>query len=307
MKFTAAGAVSWQRRYDPGAQQQFNQVRPTVDGGYIAVGIYVNAGFGDVWVVKTDSNGQVSWQNRYGGAAADEAFDVQQTSDLGYIVAGVAFSFPGPSMAGWVIKLDATGSLSWQRSYQNPGLTPGLLIRSVRQSTDGGYLLGGSYALTPGAGEGWLAKLDSAGNISWQRAYGGAGDDAVARAFPTADGGVALSGSTRSYQPNYDAWLIKCDGLGNLGSCNVALNATVGTSVTNGTSGATDAPGAVSTLTETTPSPTLTTTAAVLTTLCAPLALATNQAVPVLSPMGLLLLALLLALGGFWTVRTRSS
>src|SRR3954463_10548605 len=88
----------------------------------------------------------IQWQKSYGGSKSDIAYDIKQTTDGGYIAAGTVVSRDndvtgahGGSDA-WVIKLNASGNLQWQRALggnSNEG------ARSVQQTADGGYIVAG--------------------------------------------------------------------------------------------------------------------------------------------------------------------
>lgn len=63
----------------------------------------------------------LEWQKCLGGKDDDRAQSVQQTADGGYIVAGYATSTDGDVKGNhgvaddWVVKLDASGNLVWQK------------------------------------------------------------------------------------------------------------------------------------------------------------------------------------------------
>ncbi|MGB3076138.1 MAG: hypothetical protein WBB36_12485, partial [Chitinophagales bacterium] len=79
-------------------------------------------------------------------------------------------------------------------------------LRSVIQTTDGGYLLGGySYSGISGdkteASQGsdyWVVKLDDSGENQWQNTIGGSSDDRLYSVIRTTDGGYLLGGYSRS-------------------------------------------------------------------------------------------------------------
>ena len=126
----------------------------------------------DVWLLKLDENGIVTWQKTYGGVTFESATSVQQTSpDGGYIVVGTTVTFGAGEKDVWLLKLDANGDVTWQKTY---GGTAGDEGYSVQQTSDGGYIVaGGTRSFGEGNYDIWLLKLDGGGDIVWQKTYGG--------------------------------------------------------------------------------------------------------------------------------------
>src|SRR5258707_134026 len=80
-------------------------------------------------------------------------------------------------------------------------------IFAVQQTSDGGYILGGSsYSNISGdktenclgGYDYWILKLDSIGNIQWQNTIGGTFDDELYSLQQTSDGGYILGGRSSS-------------------------------------------------------------------------------------------------------------
>jgi hypothetical protein len=72
--------------------------------------------------------------------------------------------------------------------------------------------LGGGWAYDM-----WILKLDSQGNIQWQKTYGGWSYDDVGRVQQTSDGGYILGGFTQSFGFGpQDMLIIKLDSQGNI-------------------------------------------------------------------------------------------
>jgi len=86
---------------------------------------------------------------------------------------------------------------------------------SVRQTTDGGYIITGSYEDNNNREEIWLIKTDDDGNKLWDKIYGGSEFDEGKSVQQTNDGGYILVGSTFSIGDAGDIWLIKTDSDGN--------------------------------------------------------------------------------------------
>jgi hypothetical protein len=157
--------VQWQNRYGGPLHDYLSSMKQVSDGGYILVGRTSSFGTNytyDGWILKLTGNGNIEWQKTYGGAANDILISVEQTADGGYIAAGRTDSFGSGIGGAWLLKLDATGVITWQRAY---GGTRDDSISSVQQKGDGGYVAAG-HTGSFGTGETdiWLMTLDESGS-----------------------------------------------------------------------------------------------------------------------------------------------
>ncbi|MCU4189035.1 T9SS type A sorting domain-containing protein [Flavobacterium sp. HXWNR29] len=242
VKINSTGTIEWQKTFGGSGEDWARRIRKTTDGGFIVIG-RTNSNNGDVtgfhggswdcWIIKLDSAGNIIWQKTLGGSSVDQGYDIQQTSDNGYIVTCGSNSNDGDITGNhggsdfWVVKLNATGSIIWQKSLGGTGDDLG---GSVQQTLDGGYIVGGNSNSTNGDVTGnhgnddfWVVKLDSEGNISWQKSLGGSGFDGFQCIKQAIDGGYLVSGYTFSNNGdvtgnhgNYDVWVIKLNSLGNI-------------------------------------------------------------------------------------------
>ncbi|MBK8845497.1 MAG: hypothetical protein IPO27_02630 [Bacteroidetes bacterium] len=193
-------------------------VRQTTDGGYIIAGTTTSYGSGgrDILVIKTNAVGDTTWTKTFGGAMDNEyGFCVQQTSDSGYIVSGVASSFDDVAGDMYLIKLNATGDTLWTRTYGGIGYEWGAY---VQQTLDGGFIITGQTpAFGAGGFDAYLVKLNSSGNISWTKTYGGSGLEIGSAVQQTSDGGYILTGEIGSFGAGGgDFYLVKTDSVGNV-------------------------------------------------------------------------------------------
>lgn len=132
------------------------------DGGYILAGaVNSSVSSSDVLVLKLSSNGTVQWAKTYGGSAVDISYSIMRTTDNGYIITGYTTSF-GTGTRALVIKLSEAGSVQWARTFGGSGSDIGY---SVRQTSDGGYIIGGRTDWGVGNGDVLLIKLKSDGWI----------------------------------------------------------------------------------------------------------------------------------------------
>ena len=83
-------------------------------------------------------------------------------------------------------------------------------ISEIRPTSDGGYIVSGSTS-SFGAmmSDWWIMKLDSRGNIVWQKSIGGTSVDQTTAIFETQDGGFIVIGDDRSSDGYSDALIIR--------------------------------------------------------------------------------------------------
>jgi predicted secreted protein len=216
-KLDFSGNVEWQKTYGGSKDDVASSIQPTTDGGYIVAGNTASFGAGgkDVWVLKLNSSGGVQWQKTYGGSKDDVASSIQLTADGGYIVAGSTASFGAGGKDIWVLKIDSSGSVQWQKAFGSDGDED---ANAVQETSDGGYIVAGwtnSYAGI--RKEAWVLKLDANKNIQWQRIYVGIADDIAYSVQETTDEGFIVAGSTTSFGAGKeDGWFLKLDANGNI-------------------------------------------------------------------------------------------
>jgi len=212
IKLNSSGAFQWQNTYGSFGDIA-NEVKPTSDGGYIIVG----ESSGDVYVVKADADGNLEWARNYGGTETDRGYAIQLTNDNGYIVAGETYSFGSGNADFWIFKIDGNGNLisGWPKLYGGSGYDT---ARAIQQTADGGYIVAGETS-SFGAGNSdiWLLRLNSNGEVIWQKTYGGTGNEVAYFIQQTSDGGYIVSGETSSFGAGgSDVWIIKLDNSGNI-------------------------------------------------------------------------------------------
>ena len=218
--FSKPPSVQWDKTIGGPYNEILSSIMQTSDGGYILVGVTTSFGAGleDFWLVKTDSLGNLEWNQTYGGPDCDWALTLLQTSDGGYLLAGATRSFGAGSFDLWLVKTDSAGNLEWNKTYGGPDHDG---AASVLQTSDGGYVLG-AYTYSWGAGleDLWLVKTDSAGNLEWNKTYGGPYCDWPMTILKTNDCGYAFAGSrmpgpSETHAHAEDFWLVKADSAGN--------------------------------------------------------------------------------------------
>ena len=246
--------ILWERSYGGKHAEFLYDAQPTADYGFILAGSSISNKNGnkseaskgnlDYWIWKMDEKGSPEWQKSYGGNGVDLLLSVRITSDGGFILAGISNS----SVSGdkkeaskgqedfWIIKLDANGQEIWQRTIGGSGQEK---LLTIAQTKDGGYVLGGSSSSdkseadekgvvdkygkkenSRGNLDYWVVKLDSKGEIEWDKTIGGKYVDELKSIEQTKDGGFILGGYSNSpesgdkSQKSFglgDYWIVKLD------------------------------------------------------------------------------------------------
>jgi hypothetical protein len=157
------------------------------------------------------SSAQITFQKTYGGTFGYAFYSVKQTTDSGYIFAGLTTVWGAGNVDGFLIKTNAYGDTLWTKTY---GGFDNEEIRSVEQTSDGGYIAAGiTSSFGGGSVDVCLIKTNASGNLLWTKTFGGTGFDFGFSVQQTFDGGYIVSGSTLGPLGD-DIYLIKTDSNG---------------------------------------------------------------------------------------------
>ncbi|PCH95280.1 MAG: hypothetical protein COB85_04685 [Bacteroidetes bacterium] len=239
--------IVWERSIGGSKSDGGSSISGTFDGGYIVAGYsYSDDGdvhghhgtfsFADALVVRYTANGDTLWTKSFGGSLDDVPNKILQTPDSGFVF--VAFSkssdgdITGHHGSGstwdiWVVKLDASGNLIWEKSYGGTNHEYGLGIDIVGNQ---GYIVAGSARSTDddvwgnlGGADFWVLRLDLNGDTIWTKSYGGTGYEYAEDIKTTSDGGFIVVGECASSNIDVtsnngsdDYWILKLDSVGTI-------------------------------------------------------------------------------------------
>jgi len=249
IKLDATGNIVWQNVIGGLMFDIAYSAKECADGGFVIAGTSTsgisgdktagNFGVVDNWIVKINAAGAVQWDKTIGGTLNDYLYSAIPTSDNGFVAVGLSESGATGNKTEatnglydfWVIKLDASGNISWQNSIGGTG-NDYVFTNPVEQTTDGGYILGGysqsgingdKTEANTGSWDYWILKITNLGAITWQTVLGGSSGDYANAVSPTADGGYIVGGysysgitgeKTESNIGDADYWVMKLEGTG---------------------------------------------------------------------------------------------
>ncbi|MEL6863341.1 MAG: T9SS type B sorting domain-containing protein [Bacteroidota bacterium] len=240
--------VSWDRTLGGSGFEELKDALEAPDGNYLFFGAHTSPisgevseasrGYSDYWLVKLAPDGSKIWDHRYGGDLIELGQAFQSTSDGGFILAGHSSSGANGEKSEassgacfdcfdyWIAKVDANGIFQWDNTFNANNRDE---LYSIINTPDGGYLLGGfsnsdisgdKSEASRGNYDYWIIKTDAAGNLQWDRTYGGSGDDFLYEVANTPDGNYLLMGSSASdvsgeknslSRGGHDYWILKID------------------------------------------------------------------------------------------------
>jgi hypothetical protein len=189
-----------------------NDVKQTLDGGYIITGSTSSYGQGntDIYLLKLDSMGVKKFETTFGGVSNEIGKSVVQLIDSSYVMAGYTSSSGVGGYDVFLVKADKTGNLIWQKTI---GGTDWDFANSMAATADGGFIIAGTtYSFGHGNADGYVIKTDANGDTTWTKTFGGLKDDEFKSVIQTANGNYVMAGYTKSYNDSLgDAWLYRLD------------------------------------------------------------------------------------------------
>ncbi len=169
VRYKRAGAIVWAVAYPVGGYlDDFYDAVELSDGTFVAVGLSGSSPF-------TPSSASIVWVDAAGvlldsllleGPGADSFSSIAQLSDGTLVAAGTSRSIGFGNGDVYVVRFTADGQILWER---NVGGTGADAASDVVEDPDGNIVVVGrseSFVNQPAA---YALKLDTAGNLIWQR------------------------------------------------------------------------------------------------------------------------------------------
>jgi gliding motility-associated-like protein len=243
LKFSAAGAVEWQKRIGGSGLDIGNRIKITSDGGYLIAatsssndgdihGNHSTGTYTDGVLIKVNAGGAIQWSKCFGGSKNEELLDIQIINGKTF-VAGYANSTDGdipPSQKNydvWLLALDAGGNKIFSKIY---GGSQNDVAYAMTKGADGSLTLAGYTTSTDGDVSGargsqdyWVINVSQSGKLNWQKVLGGTEADYANSILTDKDssyivGGISYSsdGDITGAKGEGDYWVVKLSPAGDV-------------------------------------------------------------------------------------------
>lgn len=189
-KLTDNGDVEWTRTVG-----WVKHLSLTSDQGFILSG--------DNFIKKLDSDGMGEW-NLYSQSPWYMTFlATMEGQNGGYISIGRNSG----DFASYILKFSSSGEREWIKKAWGQAFE----IRTLLMDGFGGVTVVGHTSQPEREDRDiCLLKLSDAGDIEWQKNYGGSGNEEIGHFLQTADGSYVLAGTTSSFgEGAHDIWVLK--------------------------------------------------------------------------------------------------
>ena len=120
-------------------------------------------------IIKFNKKGEVSWENNYSDSLSlfNAAYDIIEGENKSLIFVGQN------DKNAWIVKVDSTGNVLWQKSLGNEGD----ILTSIALSSDHNYIAAGVsyYDLKNNImsnSDVWLTEISPEGKVIWETKYG---------------------------------------------------------------------------------------------------------------------------------------
>jgi hypothetical protein len=168
------------------------------NGGYAMYGGRVDTTLGSYvgLLYRFNGLGDTLWTKSYGDTTFFQTGrHMRQTLDGGFILLG---DNGQTSASIWVIKTDSMGNVVWQQTYGGPQLEA---PTHIAVCSDGGYIFSGyteSGGIVPSNGNIRITKIDSLGNVEFNKFHGKSLAEEAWCIEQTQDGGYIFGGKITS-------------------------------------------------------------------------------------------------------------
>ena len=219
------GNILWENNYGGVGWDVGEAVIEINEGGYLIAGHSnspsISSGNTDFFILKIDVNGNLKSQNAYGNKVYPNhewAYDIIQIANSGFIIVGARDRYGSESKNILLINIDSDYNLVWEKELSAGGIIDETAF-SISSTSDGKFIICASINSIedPTNYEPKIIKIDSYGNIEWQRKFKNNGNiNSQFRATSTLSGDYIIVGTSLSENSNEDAFMTRIDKNGNI-------------------------------------------------------------------------------------------
>lgn len=155
-------------------------------------------------ILPSISFAQVTWEKTFGGTGWDIGFFIYKTLDQCYIIGGES----GGDV--YLLKIDESGNVLWERNFGKEVYECG---QAITKTLDGKFIIVGNtnYEEETIVEDAYVIKVDTSGDLIWEKRFGGKGCEQVFSVQQTSDSGCIICGGTTSFSEDFNIYVLRLD------------------------------------------------------------------------------------------------
>lgn len=202
MKLNSHSEIVWNKTFRVHPEENYNPFATsfikTGDGGYAICGAERNGTNFHPWFIKLNNRGDIILNKTLNDDGSWPGYEkvvrsIFQTHDGGYALCGYKYRYNAQDDGGWVIRLDSNGRIIWSKIFNYKDEESD--FHSIIQTLDGNIAVFG-HKSTEVSKDFLVIKLNTNGEIIWEKRFDYNSWDEAQSIIQTKDGGYALLGTT---------------------------------------------------------------------------------------------------------------
>ena len=163
----------------------------------------------DLLVFGLNTNGKSRWERYFGTPDIDEGRSFCRTYDNAYVICGFTNRNTSKTYDVWVIKIDSTGNLIWEKTF---GTDDWDFANGICELGNHNLAICGETYHNSTKGDAFIMELAESGDSLWWNQYGGPNND-VGTAIININSDLYVVGKTKSsvHPNNFNSFILKAN------------------------------------------------------------------------------------------------
>lgn len=168
IRIDSLGNIDWVKIFSTSALDQGRCVKELPDKGFILLTRSAPFPYNNIVLTRTDSAGNSIWSKTYTGHS-DHGMEVDYVPSSGFVVAGWRRFESEDVSKLYLMRADLNGDTLWTKLYNEFYISGAY---SIDVANDNGFIIGGVADTSQNnIMKAYIVKVDSVGNIQWQKRY----------------------------------------------------------------------------------------------------------------------------------------
>ena len=209
LKVDSNGTMIWQNTFGGSLDDYPADIIETSAGEFCIAGTTESFGVGsrDIYLVWIDQNGNFIRQVTHGSTDIDGSSELIELANQNIMLYGYTRNYGALDRDLYLLKTNNVGDSLWSKRYGGSGYEES---QSFKINQNGEYILCGHSSSVDPVHNMYGVKVDTSGNVLWEKHYGGAKHDGGEALLIDSDNNIVFIARTMSFGASQrDTYLVK--------------------------------------------------------------------------------------------------